>query len=144
TLRKLSRGRRGVSGKPAPVETLCGIDFVCWVDSRAEPDGAAASLESRLRQALERPEEVRRSGVLCLGASDDAVDSIALWTGEGGPWHWLMPAPDGAIELPAWADHVGSDSTRCRRYRFEPRDFEGRTMPPPIFFVAMEPPGASQ
>ena len=43
TLRKLSRYKYGVPGKqeklgnaPDFIETLCGIDFLCWVESSGE------------------------------------------------------------------------------------------------------------
>src|SRR5262244_3855476 len=54
TLRKLSRYKYGVAAKqsklgnaPDFIETLCGIEFLCWVDSSQEkPD--VESLEARI------------------------------------------------------------------------------------------------
>lgn len=124
TLRKLSRYKYGIAAKqarlgnaPDYVETLCDIRLLCFVDS-GEERADLPTLEQRLTEAIERPETVTRSGVLCLGLSDDAVDDIVWWRGEGGPWYWLTPTADGPIELPVWVDHVGSLDTRWRRYRF--------------------------
>ena len=133
TLRKLSRFKYGVSSKqsklgnaPDFVETLCGIDFICWVDSSAESQktGDARSsdnrtLEARLIEALNHPERVERTGIVCLGLSDDAVNEVSLVNSVAGKWHWLTPCANGQIELPVWVDHVGSIDTRWQRYNFE-------------------------
>jgi CRISPR-associated protein Cas5t len=128
TLRKLSRYKYGVPGKqqmlgsaPDFIETLCDIDFLCWVDSSEErPESKHRStLGERVEQALRSPVEVTRSGVVCLGLSDDAVDEIALLDRSDGTWHWLCPDDIGDIELPVWVDHVGSQHTRWRRFRFD-------------------------
>lgn len=133
TLRKLSRYKYGeankqsAQGKPDFVETLCGIDFLCWVDSKSESQDSGnmgtekSTLEERLIEALKTPEKVDRTGILCLGLSDDAVDEIAIIDHCEGAWHWLMPSNDGRIELPIWVDHVGSFHTRWLRYGFENR-----------------------
>lgn len=134
TLRKLSRFKYGVPGKqsklgnaPDFVETLCGIDFICWVDSSEEfrqvggdLKGDRSSLESRLVEAIERPETINRVGIVYLGLSDDAVNDISLVDCVSGKWHWLTPRANGQIELPIWVDHVGSIHTRWQRYNFEP------------------------
>lgn len=133
TLRKLSRFKYGVATKqsklgnaPDFVETLCGIDFICWVDSSQESlqagghlRGERRTLESRLVEAIERPEKVERTGIVYLGLSDDAVNEISLLSAVPGKWHWLTPNADGGIELPVWVDHVGSIHTRWQRYNFE-------------------------
>lgn len=130
TLRKLTRYKYGVPGKqgkygsaPDLIETLCGIDFLCWIDSAAEIAAARSSetaLEARVVKALDAPESVDRTGIVCLGLSDDAVDDIALVERCKGEWRWLTPAESGSIELPTWVDHVGSLNTRWRRYELEP------------------------
>jgi CRISPR-associated protein Cas5t len=130
TLRKLSRLKYGVPSKqsklgnaPEFVETLCGIDFLCWVESRREVVGVderGARLEARLVEAILHPERVQRTGVLCLGLSDDAVDDIAQVDGVEGDWRWLSPTDSGSVELPVWVDHVGSQYTRWQRYELEP------------------------
>src|SRR5438874_7024392 len=76
TLRKLSRYKYGVPSKqsslgnaPDFVETLCDIEFLCWVDSSKEktiPVGID-TLEQRLLNVLTAPSNVNRCGVLCLG-----------------------------------------------------------------------------
>lgn len=131
TLRKLSRYKYGVPGKqselgnaPDFIETLCGIEFLCWVDSsqeRATEDGQlrGGTLEDRLAGALENPDSVTRSGVLCLGLSDDAVNEVSLRSSLDGIWHRLLPSDTGSMELPVWVDHVGAADTRWRRFHFE-------------------------
>lgn len=130
TLRKLSRYKYGVSAKqdklgnaPDYIETLCGVDFLCWIDSRTEVPPAefasAPSLEARIVQALREPETVTRTGVLSLGLSDDAVNDVALVDGSESTWHWLSPSTMGEIELPIWVDHVGSRDTRWARFSYD-------------------------
>jgi len=128
TLRKLSRYKYGVPGKqqelgnaPDFIETLCDIDFLCWADSseeRADPANGP-TLSERLEKAIKSPASVARSGIVCLGLSDDAVDEIALLNRSDGTWYWLSPDDTGEIELPVWVDHVGSQFTRWRRFRFD-------------------------
>lgn len=127
TLRKLSRYKYGVPGKqeklgnaPDFIETLCGIDFLCWVDSSGEL-AADPTLEQRILTALTAPESVERYGVLCLGLSDDAVNDVCLCETIEGEWYRLIPHNMGVMELPIWVDHVGAARTRWQRY-----DLEGR------------------
>ena len=130
TLRKLSRYKYGVPSKqsslgnaPDFVETLCDIEFLCWIDSSNEkPAGSSQehkTLEERLESVLTTPAGVDRRGVLCLGLSDDAVNSVGLCDQFDGNWHRLLPRDSGAIELPVWVDHVGAANTRWRRFEFE-------------------------
>ncbi len=125
SLRKLSRYKYGVPAKqsklgnaPDFIETLCGIDFICWVDSSQESQNHP-TLESRLVEALQHPERIERQGIVSLGLSDDAVNDISLVDSIAGEWHWLTPSDKGKIELPVWVDHVGSIDTRWQRYDFE-------------------------
>ena len=69
--------------------------------------------------AIDHPEEITRTGLLCLGLSDDPVDAVSVWRGDGGPYFWLTPSPRGPIELPTVVDHVGSRHTRWQRFDFE-------------------------
>lgn len=122
TLRKLSRYKYGVANKqsklgnaPDFIETLCNVEFLCWVDSTQE-QGDAGNLEARITAAIESPEKVERYGLLCLGLSDDAVNDISLCRNIEGGWHRLIPNPTGIMELPVWVDHVGSAKTRWQRY----------------------------
>lgn len=135
TLRKLSRFKYGVAGKggskPDFIETLCGIEFLCWVDSSnevvsmtdtAENTGKqvnAPPLEERIVAALETPASVERYGVLSLGLSDDAVNDVHLCPTVEGKWHRLLPRNTGMMELPVWVDHVGAAKTRWQRYELE-------------------------
>ena len=133
-VRKLSRFKYGVvtkdklaSGhKPDFIETLCGIDFLCWVDSSQEKardktssSGDVRTLEERIAEAIREPEKVNRYGVLCLGLSDDAVDDVSLCDSIDGEWHRLIASDTGTMELPVWVDHVGAAQTRWRRYELE-------------------------
>lgn len=134
TLRKLSRFKYGVGTKGGPkpdfVETLCGIEFLCWVDSSSEARDVtptddteerarAQTLEERVVAALKSPSRVERYGVLSLGLSDDAVNDVRLCEKVGGKWHRLLLDDAGATELPVWVDHTGSAWTRWQRYRLE-------------------------
>jgi CRISPR-associated protein Cas5t len=125
TLRKLSRFKYGVAAKQATlgsapdfVETLCGIAFLCWVDSSGE-ENAGENLEARLIRALDRPETVERYGIVSLGMSDDLVDDIRQVEHASGSWLRLSPRNDGAMELPVWVSHVGSLGTRWQRYELD-------------------------
>ncbi|MCP9495684.1 MAG: type I-MYXAN CRISPR-associated protein Cas5/Cmx5/DevS [Pyrinomonadaceae bacterium MAG19_C2-C3] len=131
TLRKLSRLKYGVPGKqsklgnaPDFIETLCGIDFLVWVDSSQEqPDdeykGNERTLVERVVEAIESPAKINRYGVLCLGLSDDAVDDVSLCESVEGEWLRLLPRDTGTLELPVWVDHVGAAKTRWRRYELD-------------------------
>jgi CRISPR-associated protein Cas5t len=131
TLRKLSRYKYGVPSKqsklgnaPDSVETLCGIEFLCWIDSSQEKTAIedanqSNTLEQRLQTVLTKPEDVSRRGVLCLGLSDDAVNSVSLCDRLDGDWHRLIPSNSGSMELPVWVDHVGAAHTRWQRFEFE-------------------------
>lgn len=127
TLRKLSRFKYGVPSKqsklgnaPDFVETLCGIEFLCWVDSAKEKTTVEApTLESRIVEALNDPAKVDRYGVLYLGLSDDTVNDVNLCENFDGKWHRLAPSDTGTIELPVWVDHVGAAHTRWQRYDFD-------------------------
>jgi CRISPR-associated protein Cas5t len=126
TLRKLSRYKYGVPSKQAKlgnapdfIETLCDIEFLCWVDSSIEKNGSR-HLEARLVEAIESPDKVDRYGLLCLGLSDDAVNDISICRLVEGAWHRLIPSHNGSMELPIWIDHVGSANTRWNRFHLEP------------------------
>jgi CRISPR-associated protein Cas5t len=125
TLRKLSRFKYGVPAKqsklgnaPDFIETLCGIDFLCWVDSSKETPGPE-TLEARIITTIQKPDTVDRYGLLCLGLSDDTVNDVSLRRTVEGRWHRLLPNSAGSIELPIWVDHVGSAKTRWNRYQLE-------------------------
>lgn len=130
TLRRMSGTKYGVSRTPDFIEILCGIEFLCWVDSVQETNDQ--TLENRLIEATTNPERVDRTGVVSLGLSDDAVNDISLIADlprfneqcanqveSFNGWHWLLPQENGQIELPVWVDHVGAFHTRWRRYQFD-------------------------
>jgi CRISPR-associated protein Cas5t len=126
TLRKLSRYKYGVASKqskvgnaPDYVETLCNIEFICWVDSSSEKKQKGRSLEQRLVEAIQSPDQITRTGLVCLGLSDDTINDLSLMKSIEGKWHWLNPSNTGQIELPIWVDHVGSYHTRWQRFDFD-------------------------
>jgi len=140
TLQRMSGAKYGVSRTPDFVETLCGIEFLCWVDSSGEKENAQ-SLETRLIEAIETPEVVNRTGVVCLGLSDNAVNDVSLVKNFtrvqdfSETWHWLTPQSDGQIELPIWVDHVGAFYTRWRRYQFDNTSLVETFEPPDNYFT---------
>src|SRR5262249_7632790 len=125
-----SRYKYGVASKqlklgnaPEYMEVVCGVELLLWVDSSRET--RIPTLEQRAAEAIDKPESVERSGVLCLGLSDDLVDSIQRHsTPTCQSVEWLSADANGPIELPVWVDHVGSASTRWRRFRKEPSALE--------------------
>lgn len=139
TLRKLSRFKYGTISteakrktlKPDFIQTLCGIEFLCWVDSSNEDgsrtdeasdnseNASAQTLEDRIVAALESPASIERYGVLSLGLSDDAVNDVRLCPTVRGNWHRLFLRNMGMMELPVWVDHVGAAKTLWRRYELE-------------------------
>lgn len=142
-LRKLSRFKYGVPGKQYkehggravenPIldyaEVLCGIEFVVWVDSANET--TRPGLSDRLAEAIDTPERVTRTGIVCLGLSDDAVNDIARWPGgDTREICWLQPRDDGGVELPVWVDHVGAAGTCWQRFQLDERSSPGAAPPP--------------
>jgi len=124
-LRKLSRLKYGVALKqstlgnaPDFVESLCDLDFVCWIDSSEETE-TAPNLETRVRAVLQNPASVTRYGVLSLGLSDDAVDNVSEIRNFERDYFRLVPDSGGRLELPVWVAHVGSAGTRWRRYMLD-------------------------
>ncbi len=122
-LRKLSRYKYGVAGKqsalgnaPDYVESLCDLNLICWVDSSTEFHQGEVLLEQRIETALFEPELIKRYGVLSLGLSDDAVDTVRQIQQPEGDWFKLVPSGEGHIELPIWVDHVGAAGTRWQRF----------------------------
>jgi len=132
-LKKRSRYKYGVASKQSKLgntldfmEVVCGLDLAVWIDSSEE--SGTPTLEARARRALEDPTHVDRTGVLCLGLSDDLVDDVRLLsTGTARRLQWLVADPDGTIELPVWVDHVGGADTRWRRFHIH----EGSVDVPP-------------
>jgi CRISPR-associated protein Cas5t len=125
SLRKRSRYKYGVASKqsklgnaPEYMEVVCGVEFLLWLDSSHE--SMKPTLEERATDAIDKPESIDRSGIVCLGLSDDLVNSIRR---RGTPTYqsieWLIADHNGPIELPVWVDHVGSAATRWRRFRRE-------------------------
>jgi CRISPR-associated protein Cas5t len=137
TLRKLSRFKYGVATKqstlgnaPDYIESLCDLDFICWIDSSSEKSPGSEPLEERVESALENAGMINRYGVLSLGLSDDAVDLVKKVSVVNGLWHRLLPANNGQLELPTWVDHVGSVHTRWQRFNLDAEKVEIESGPP--------------
>lgn len=130
TLHKLSRYKYGVASKqsklgnqPDYVETVCDLDFLCWVDSSEE--SGEPSLEQRVARALAEPASVSRYGVLSIGRSDDLVDEVSIEKISSSEHRYRMAARDeGSLELPVWVDHVGSKATIWRRFELDRQPVE--------------------
>ena len=144
-LKRLSRFKYGVPSKqarlgnaPDYVEILCGIACRVRVDSTRE--SAQPTLEERLSAALDTPEQIERTGVLCLGLSDDMADVRRIHADEEEDQgiEWLTPDDHGSLELPVWVDHVGSADTRWRRFRLLQTPTNGSTADPWITIQAPE------
>jgi CRISPR-associated protein Cas5t len=143
SLRKRSRYKYGVASKqsklgnaPEYMEVVCGVEFVLWLDSSHE--SMTPTLEERATNAIDKPESIERSGIVCLGLSDDLVNSIRR---RGTPTYqcieWLIVDPNGPIELPVWVDHVGSAATRWRRFRRE--SIHSETPPDSAWIMIVSP-----
>lgn len=135
TIRKLSRYKYGVPSKQSDMgnmldylETLCEIEFLCWIDSSQE-DNQEENLEQRAAKALENPEQINRHGILYLGLSDDAVNDVSICNEIKGDWHRLLPDNEGFLELPVWADHVRGIDTRFQRFNLEKEAKEIKSAP---------------
>lgn len=96
-------------------DSLCNLDFYCWVDSSDEPSGAP-TLEERITSALIEPEKSTRQGVLYLGRSDDMVNELDIAPQIERQLFRLKPCASGQHELPVWVDYEGSIETVWQRY----------------------------
>lgn len=135
TIRKLSRYKYGIPSKqsslgnaPDYIETLCGIEFLCWIDSSQE-NTQKENLEQRITEALENPDRINRQGILYLGLSDDAVNDISICNEVKGKWYRLLPDNEGYLELPVWADHIRGFDTRWQRFELEKEAKEIESFP---------------
>lgn len=104
------------NAKPDYQELLTNVELAIWVDTYE--DLGKPSLCERLCSAFANPASVERFGGLCLGESQDLVDSVSLLPESyGDGWlQWLVKDRDGYLTLPYWADHVGSGGSRWERY----------------------------
>jgi CRISPR-associated protein Cas5t len=103
--------------RPDYQQLLAPVQLLIWLDSSEET--APRSLEDRVRQALERPNEVTRFGGLCLGESTHLVDEVCPFEPGAARFAHLpevgrafLVADRGRLTLPVWVDHVGSAGTR--------------------------------
>jgi CRISPR-associated protein Cas5t len=129
-LTKMSRFKYGVAAKqlskvlggedkghcPDFVETTNGLDFLIAIDSSYET--AKPTLAERVQNAIEHPETVERTGVLCLGLSDNIVGKIEIAKPKAlaDVWFRLLPSKGGTIDLPSWVDHRNTAGSRWARF----------------------------
>ena len=98
--------------RPDYQQLLTGTECVIWLDSSQE-DGEGATLESRVRDALDDPQSIARFGGLSLGESTHLVDEVSLLPDDANAeGQAYLVAEDGSLTLPVWIDHVGSEGTR--------------------------------
>lgn len=102
----------GENAKPDFQQLVVGSDLLILCDGSDEIHGGPR-LESRLEAALRDPSSVSRFGGLSLGESAHLVNDITRIPGPELPQRAMtfLVAPEGALTLPIWVDHVGSAGT---------------------------------
>jgi CRISPR-associated protein Cas5t len=122
TMHKLSRLKYGVASKqsakgnvPEFVENITGIDFFVVIDSSNETNPGPTLAES-VRDAIEHPETVKRTGALYLGLSDNMVNIVELFDTDGQQAYRLIPKNTGTVDMPRWVDHYSSSNSRWQRF----------------------------
>jgi CRISPR-associated protein Cas5t len=121
--RKLRRGEDLESRRPDYQDLL--IDVRLWVWLQEGQDQARPTLLVRVKQALDDPSTVRRSGGLSLGESSYLIDRISVRQPPSQKLAFLRPDPAGFYNLPVWVDHQEARNTILRRFTIgEPEQVE--------------------
>jgi CRISPR-associated protein Cas5t len=96
---------------PELQEIYGNLHLALWVDSAEEKQ--SPTLEDRVRQALERPEEIDRYGALSLGESTWAVNSIDPldWNKLPRGTRAFLTHPHPRVSLATWVDHKDDSTT---------------------------------
>jgi CRISPR-associated protein Cas5t len=111
--RKLRRGESLDSRRPDYQDLL--LDLRLWVWLRAGTDQATPTLHERVKQALDAPEGITRSGGLSLCESSYLIDAITDREQPPDNLVFLVPDREGFYSLPVWVDHVeAKNSILCR------------------------------
>jgi CRISPR-associated protein Cas5t len=140
TVWRVKKTPLGSAGNTRPdyQQLLSPVELVVWIDSTGEEE-SDATLEVRVRHALERPDTIDRSGGLCFGESTHLVDEVQLLDRYITSQHYasrqqpvtgraFLLATRGRLTLPVWVDHVGSADTRWATGNLEPVPLD----PPPL------------
>lgn len=123
-------------------ELLTGLKMVVWL-RRGKREAADPALAERVRSMLERPDSVSRHGCLCLGESTHMVDDFRAWRdSDGTSGDMLVPAEDGDISLPLWADHVNLSRTHWGKYRMTKIDLN--RLPEERMWITIAPAAAGR
>ncbi|NOJ28409.1 MAG: type I-MYXAN CRISPR-associated protein Cas5/Cmx5/DevS [Nitrososphaera sp.] len=120
---KSERKPLGVGENKTPdfQELLTGIEMAVRI--RHGVDESVPSLAERIVNLLGLPAGINRFGALSLGESTHMVNEFRSWkTSDGTEGIMLIPADDGDLSLPLWADHVNLRNVRWGRYRLEKRN----------------------
>jgi CRISPR-associated protein Cas5t len=114
TVWRVKKTPLGSAGNTRPdyQQLLTGVELVMWIDSTEERT-ESATLEDRVRRALDEPRLIARFGGLSLGESTHLVDEVRrLRPTDDGSTRAFLLAARGRLSLPVWVDHVGSAGTR--------------------------------
>jgi len=123
--RKVHRFKKKELGHPSNIrpdyqELLTQVEFFVWIDSTAEKTNP--NLSTRIEQAFANPSSIDRFGGLCLGESQDLVNSVDFIDSTKIPEHsqkallWLLQHSMGMLTLPYWVNHTGQQGTLWNRY----------------------------
>jgi CRISPR-associated protein Cas5t len=130
---KFSPGQKADPSASVPefIESASPIDFLVAIDSGEEEEGR--KLEDLVLLALTSPRSIVRRGPLYLGTSDNMVNSILPWRGEG-EYHPLDPDPNGPINLSLKIVHGRVHGSRFANFRFRQDETVGDQWPRPESF----------
>ncbi len=106
--------------RPDFQELLTQSQLAIWI-RKGVRERCESPLASRVRAALEHPENVQRFGGLSLGESSHLIDDFSFLGSEHSRGQLLVAETQGEFSLPVWTDHVGS-RTRWQQYSLKECD----------------------
>jgi CRISPR-associated protein Cas5t len=103
----------GNNARPDFQQLVLEAELMIWCDSRDETS-SGERLEERVTRAMRSPETVERFGGWSLGESTHLINDASLAAGGAPPRRCRAFLQDagGAVTLPVWVDHVGTDGTQ--------------------------------
>jgi len=132
----------GNNKRPDFQELLSDIRLAVWLRPGTE-EKARPTLFARVKNAMERPQEVSRFGGLSLGESTHLVNEVRKWRQEDpSVGQILMPNNQGNLSLPIWPDHVGSRGTKWGQFRLKESLIEAQ--PDEQTWISVKPPEISE